>query len=79
MAEAMRAALARALGREVPATLEHRSFRDGDIHHSLADISKARTMLGYVPTHDVAAGLEATMAWYAACDTRPAAGERRVG
>jgi UDP-N-acetylglucosamine 4-epimerase len=74
MAEAMRAALARGLGREVPATLEHRAFRDGDIRHSLADISKACTMLGYAPTHDVAAGLEATMAWYAARDARPEPG-----
>jgi len=41
-------------------------FRQGDIRHSLADIGKARTLLGYAPTHDVAAGLRETAAWYTA-------------
>ena len=71
MAEAMRAALERLLGRPVAPRLEHRAFRDGDVRHSLADISKARELLGYAPTHDVASGLEITMAWYAARDARP--------
>jgi len=40
-------------------------FRPGDIRHSQADISKARRLLGYVPAHTVAQGLDETIAWYA--------------
>ncbi len=39
--------------------------RAGDVRHSAADISLAREVLGYEPRVDLAAGLEATMAWYA--------------
>ena len=42
----------------------HAPFRDGDVRHSLADISLARRHLGYEPTHDVAAGLEIALGWY---------------
>ena len=31
----------------------YRDFRSGDVRHSLADITKARTLLGYEPTHSV--------------------------
>jgi len=41
-------------------------FRPGDIRHSQADISKANRLLGYVPTHPVAQGLETTIPWHAA-------------
>lgn len=41
-----------------------RDFRDGDVRHSLADIEKARRLLGYEPTHKVSAGLEIAMDWY---------------
>jgi UDP-N-acetylglucosamine 4-epimerase len=40
-------------------------FREGDIRHSLADVSKARRLLDYVPTHDLRAGLAETVEWYA--------------
>jgi UDP-N-acetylglucosamine 4-epimerase len=40
-------------------------FRAGDIRHSLADVSAARDLLGYAPTHSVRAGLELTAGWYA--------------
>jgi UDP-N-acetylglucosamine 4-epimerase len=40
-------------------------FRAGDIRHSLADVSKARNLLGYEPSHDVTAGLAETVAWFA--------------
>ena len=40
--------------------------RQGDIRRSLADISKARRLLGYAPTHLAAAGMEETLHWYAA-------------
>ena len=42
----------------------HRDFRPGDIMHSVADIGRARELLGYEPTHDVAAGLDAALEWY---------------
>jgi len=42
----------------------YRPFRAGDIRHSQADISKARELLGFAPTHRVAQGLREAMAWY---------------
>lgn len=39
-------------------------FRPGDVRHSLADIAKAERLLGYAPTHDIAAGIAAAMPWY---------------
>ena len=41
-------------------------FRAGDVRHSLADIGKARQLLGYEPTHDVRQGLGEAVAWYLA-------------
>jgi UDP-N-acetylglucosamine 4-epimerase len=43
---------------------KYREFRNGDIRHSQADISKARTLLGFEPTHSVGAGLRQAMDWY---------------
>jgi len=42
----------------------YRDFRPGDVRHSLADISKARRLLGYTPSHRINEGLEEAMAWY---------------
>jgi len=42
----------------------YQAFRAGDVRHSQADISKASTMLGYQPTHQVAEGLAIAMPWY---------------
>jgi UDP-N-acetylglucosamine 4-epimerase len=42
----------------------YRDFRAGDVRHSLADISKAKELLGYVPQYRVGKGLEESMAWY---------------
>lgn len=39
-------------------------FRAGDVLHSQADISKARRMLGYAPTHGVADGIAEALPWY---------------
>ena len=39
-------------------------FRAGDVRHSLADIAKAGSMLGYAPTHRLGQGLDAAMGWY---------------
>ena len=44
----------------------HREPRRGDVRFSQADISKARKLLGYRPTHRVLEGLEKTIDWYAA-------------
>ncbi len=42
----------------------YRDFRPGDVRHSLADISKARELLGYEPTHRIGEGLKEAMDWY---------------
>lgn len=38
--------------------------RVGDVKHSLADISKAKRLLGYEPAYDVRRGLEEAIQWY---------------
>lgn len=43
----------------------YRDFRAGDVLHSLADISKARHLLGYEPSHRIREGLSEAVAWYA--------------
>ena len=40
------------------------AYRPGDVMHSLADISKARRLLGYEPTHSIERGLDESLAWY---------------
>jgi UDP-N-acetylglucosamine 4-epimerase len=40
--------------------------RQGDIRRSLADIGKARRLLGYAPTHSASAGIKEALQWYAA-------------
>jgi nucleoside-diphosphate-sugar epimerase len=40
--------------------------RRGDVRHSLADISKARRILGYEPLVDLETGLERTIGWFKA-------------
>lgn len=47
--------------------------RHGDILHSRARIDRARGFLGYLPTHDVARGLDETVRWYAERSVRRAA------
>ncbi len=42
----------------------YRDFRAGDVRHSLADISKAQSLLGYAPTHRLAQGVLEAMPWY---------------
>jgi UDP-N-acetylglucosamine 4-epimerase len=42
----------------------HADFRAGDVRHSLADIDKARRLLGYSPTHSVRSGLLEAVDWY---------------
>jgi len=42
----------------------YKDFRPGDIRHSNADISKAKKMLGYEPTHTLSEGLKKSIKWY---------------
>ncbi len=42
----------------------HGENRIGDIPHSLADITKAKTLLGYKPKVDVKSGLKKAFSWY---------------
>ncbi len=42
----------------------HGPERVGDIPHSLASIDKARSLVGYDPSHDLKKGIEASVAWY---------------
>jgi nucleoside-diphosphate-sugar epimerase len=43
---------------------EYREPRAGDVKHSLADISRARALLGFEPRVRLRAGLEATIDWW---------------
>ena len=42
----------------------HTDERDGDIRHSEADISRARTRLEYEPTVSLREGLDSTVEWF---------------
>jgi UDP-N-acetylglucosamine 4-epimerase len=42
----------------------YQDFREGDVRHSQADISKAARLLGYAPTHRIGEGLRQAMDWY---------------
>lgn len=42
----------------------YRDFREGDVIHSQADITKAERLLAYVPTHPIREGLKQAMRWY---------------
>jgi len=42
----------------------YRDFRVGDVRHSLADISKARSLLGYQPKYMISKGMDESIDWY---------------
>jgi UDP-N-acetylglucosamine 4-epimerase len=42
----------------------YRDFREGDVRHSQADISKIQNALGYAPHFDIIQGIEKAMPWY---------------
>jgi len=48
-----------------PPPPHHGGFRPGDVRHSLADIQKARRLLGYEPSHGLAEGMRETTRWFA--------------
>jgi UDP-N-acetylglucosamine 4-epimerase len=64
-------------GLRVPPPVYH-DFREGDVRHSQADISKLRRGLGYEPTHDVRAGLGEALTWYEARNGPAAAPAQRT-
>jgi len=55
---------AEGVGRDALPT--YRDFRAGDVRHSQADVSKARRLLGYEPSHTLKQGLEEALSWYVA-------------
>jgi UDP-N-acetylglucosamine 4-epimerase len=62
--ENLRAELAPRFAHLEQAKPVYRDFRAGDVRHSLADISKARNLLHYQPTHTIREGLTIAMDWY---------------
>jgi len=46
-------------------------FRRGDVLHSEADIAKARSLLGYSPTHRIGDGIAEALPWYLRAARRP--------
>lgn len=42
----------------------YRDFREGDVKHSQADISKAKELLGYSPEFRINQGIKKAMPWY---------------
>lgn len=42
----------------------YRDFRPGDVRHSQADVSKAKSLLGYEPKFNISQGIDEAMAWY---------------
>ena len=44
--------------------LKYRDFRKGDVRHSLADISRAKKLLGYQPEYSIDKGLAKVAKWY---------------
>lgn len=61
---AIRSNLARSFPELESCEPRYRDFRAGDVRHSLADISKARRLLGYEPTHRIEKGLSEAIGWY---------------
>ena len=49
---------------EMPEGPVYRDFRAGDIRHSNADVTKARTLVGFAPTHDIYRGMKEAIRWY---------------
>ena len=62
--EAIRALLAPEFPHLIDSEPVYGDFRAGDVRHSQADISKARRLLGYAPTHRIGEGLKESMEWY---------------
>lgn len=61
-----------ARGVSAPEQPTFEAFRRADIRHSLADVSRIASALGYQPTHSVADGIEQALDWYIANAAPPA-------
>jgi len=57
-------------GVSVESELKYSDFRAGDVQHSLANIDKAKNLLGYTPTHNIDEGIRESMAWYCQVGTK---------
>jgi UDP-N-acetylglucosamine 4-epimerase len=64
MFEIVRELLAKRISGIEKIAVQYESPRQGDIPHSLADVSKAVQLLHYQPTHNLREGLEAAINWY---------------
>lgn len=64
LVEAIRERLARRGALTGVIDIRRRDFRVGDVKHSLADVSAARTELQYEPTHRIGEGLDEALDWY---------------
>ncbi len=62
--ELIRAGLERQYPHLINLKANHQDFRAGDIKHSQADISKAKNLLGYDPSHRINEGLDKALEWY---------------
>ncbi|ASF13671.1 NAD-dependent epimerase/dehydratase family protein [Shewanella sp. FDAARGOS_354] len=51
-------------GKSYIKTPVYRDFRAGDVRHSQADVTKAKRLLGYAPSHAIRMGISAAMPWY---------------
>jgi UDP-N-acetylglucosamine 4-epimerase len=56
----------------------YQPFRPGDVRHSEGDISKARRLLGYEPTHTVEQGIAEALSWYRQQESSSSNSERSV-
>ena len=51
-------------GFQVTSDPVYRDFREGDVRHSQAEISKAKNRLSYIPEFTILQGIEKAMPWY---------------
>jgi UDP-N-acetylglucosamine 4-epimerase len=56
----------------------YRDFRAGDVRHTLADIGKARRLLGYKPDYGFERGLDEALDWYVANAAAPPASKNKT-
>jgi len=64
LVDALRTELARQDPAIADVPVKHVASRQGDVRDSLADIEKARTLLGYTPATDLQQGLRIAVPWY---------------
>ncbi|MCE5333222.1 MAG: SDR family oxidoreductase [Desulfobacteraceae bacterium] len=69
--------ISRSLARHLPETAgieaERGPFREGDVRHSHANVSKARELLGFEPQYTVERGIAETIEWYVGAGAAKAA------